>query len=50
MEIYKDLSTPAYKKKKKLLNSQLSKIDIENKSVYDDTIKADILIHLILNF
>lgn len=28
----------------------IPKIDIENKNIYDDTIKADILIHLILNY
>ena len=38
MEIYKDLSTPASQEFEKLLNSQLSKVQIEEGKIIDGKI------------
>ena len=51
MEIYKDLSNPATQEFEKLLNSQLSKIQIEEGKIIDGKInkitdKFDVLINI----
>ena len=42
MEIYKDLSSPASKEFEKLLNSQLSKVTIEEGKIIDGKITEKI--------
>ena len=49
MEIYKDLTSPASKEFEKLLNSQLSKVDIEEGKIINGKINKIIYKKIIFN-